>query len=103
MRGLRMKLVQMNLQILKQLCAKNDVQFLGLFGSTARGEATGASDVDLLVRFSKVKSLFELVRIEDEFREAFGKPVDLVTERSVSPYLIDRIRRDMRVLYEQKR
>ena len=41
-----------------EICRRNDVAMLGVFGSVARGEATEQSDVDLLVRFSKQKSLW---------------------------------------------
>jgi len=46
----------------------------------ARGEETEESDVDLLVRFARPKSLLDLVRIEREFSEALGRKVDLLTE-----------------------
>jgi len=53
-----------------------------------------------LVRFSTRKGLLALVRIEREISDILGKKVDLVTESSVSPYLIERIRKDMKILYE---
>ncbi len=81
------------------ICRANDVVMLGVFGSTARGEATDGSDVDLLVRFSKPKSLLTLVTLEQQFEDALGKPVDLLTEAAISPYLRDRILRELRVLY----
>ena len=84
---------------LEQLCRQNDVTFLGLFGSVARGEASSESDIDLVVRFSKRKSLLDLVRIEREIAEALGREVDLVTEASLSPYLQERIQNETRVLY----
>src|SRR5690606_30075086 len=76
---------------LEEICRRNDVELLLLFGSAARGEDTEQSDVDLLVRFSKRKSLLDLVRIEREFAEALGRKVDLLTEGSLSPYLRDQI------------
>lgn len=74
-------------RILAEVCKANDVAFLGVFGSYARGEETPESDVDLLVRFAKGKSLLDLVRIERELSEQIGRRVDLVTEPSLSPYL----------------
>lgn len=76
---------------LEEVCRRNDVEALLLFGSVARGEDTEQSDVDLLVRFSRRKSLLDLVRIEREFAEALGRKVDLLTEGSLSPYLRDQI------------
>ena len=70
-----------------------------LFGSSARGEASPKSDVDLLVEFSEEKSLLDLVRIERELSQALGMKVDLLTEKSVSPYLINDIKKEAKVLY----
>jgi uncharacterized protein len=81
------------------LCEDHDNGFLGMFGSVARGEATLASDIDLLVSFRTPKSLLDLVHIERDFAERLERPVDLVTEASISPYLRDRIRSDLRPLY----
>ena len=86
---------------LEQLCRENDVTFLGLFGSVARGEASSESDIDLVVRFSKRKSLLDLVRIEREIAEAFGREVDLVTEASLSPYLRARVLDDVQTVYDE--
>jgi len=82
------------------LCRKNDVAMIGIFGSMARGEATEQSDIDLLVRFSKRKSLLALVRLEREASAVLGRKVDLLTEAAISPYLRDRIKRELRVIYE---
>jgi len=73
---------------------------IGIFGSMARGEATEQSDIDLLVRFSKRKSLLALVRLEREASAVLGRKVDLLTEAAISPYLRDRIKRELRVIYE---
>lgn len=85
---------------LVDICRQNDVAMIGVFGSTVRGQATGDSDIDLLVRFSKRKSLFALARLEREMTVALGRKVDLLTENAISPYLRDRIKQEMRVLYE---
>ena len=69
------------------LCQRHGVQSLRLFGSAARGEDRPDSDLDLLVRFAETKSLIEIVRIEREFEEYFGRSVDLVTEGELSPYI----------------
>lgn len=73
---------------------------VSVFGSFARGEAGPGSDIDILVRFKDPKSLFELVRIQDELEQALHRKVDLVTEGAVSPYLIDIIRREEVVILE---
>jgi len=82
------------------ILTKNDAEWIAIFGSYARGSADPASDIDILVRFSRKKSLFQLVRIEDELVRALCMKVDLVTENAVSPYLADAIYRDAVVIYD---
>lgn len=82
-----------------KICHKNDVVMIGVFGSMARGEATESSDIDLLVKFSKRKSLLSLVKLEREISNALEMDVDLLTEAAISPYLRDRIKRELKVIY----
>ena len=85
-----------------EICQQNDVSLIGVFGSVARGEATNQSDVDLLVRFSKRKSLLAHVALERQLSAALGREVDLLTEAALSPYLREQILRDLQVLYEAR-
>jgi len=73
---------------------------IGVFGSMARGEATAQSDIDLLVRFSKNKSLLALVALEREISTVLDRRVDLLTEAAISPYIRDRIKSELEVIYE---
>jgi len=72
---------------------------IAVFGSYVRGEERPESDIDIIVEFSERKSLLELVRIERQLSEVLGIKVDLLTEKSISPYLIDAIRKEMEVIY----
>ena len=72
---------------------------IGLFGSVARGEDTSASDIDLLVKFAKRKSLLDIVKLERELSAGLGKKVDLLTEAAISPYMRDRILSELKVIY----
>jgi len=85
---------------LVELCRQNDVRQIGVFGSVARGEADEQSDIDLVVSFSKRISLLKMVALERQFSDALGRKVDLLTEEAISPYLRERIKRDLQVLYE---
>ena len=82
------------------ILSKYDVQKIGIFGSYAKGIQRPDSDLDVLVNFKNVKSLLTLVRIERELSESIGVKVDLLTEQSVSPYLIDRIKSELKVIYQ---
>src|SRR3989344_6317019 len=81
---------------------RNDIDFAALFGSYARNQARGDSDVDLLVRFNSPKSLFEISDIERILAQALGKDVDLVTEKSLSPYIKEDVLRESVVIYEKE-
>ena len=70
-------------------------EVIGVFGSVARGEAGGGSDVDILVRFDEGASLFELVGLGDFLEEKLGCTVDIVSDRAVKPELRESIMRDL--------
>ena len=56
-----------------------------LFGSYARGDATEESDLDFLVDTTgtELTSLLRLGELYCDLEEAFQKPIDLVTVRSI--------------------
>jgi len=64
---------------------------LGLFGSYVRGEQTKDSDVDILVEFSQVPTLFDLVEIEYLISDKLGLPVDLIDKKSLKAALREQI------------
>ena len=70
---------------------------LRLFGSSARGEATGASDVDLLALFDEGKrlSLLDVVHLENHLSDILGRKVDLVDELALKPRLRPHVERDV--------
>jgi len=82
-----------------RLLKNQGVKKVAVFGSYVRGEEKPGSDIDIIVEFSERKSLLELVRIERELSEVLGIKVDLLTEKSISPYLIDAIKSEMKVVY----
>lgn len=82
-------------QILKEQGARK----IAIFGSYVRGKGKTENDIDIIVEFSERKSLLELVRIERELSEVLGIKVDLLTEKSISPYLIDAIRKEAEIIY----
>ena len=91
-----------DVRTLIEVCSHNDVVKIGVFGSTIRGEAGPDSDIDLIVEFSKRKSLLALVALERQLTRALGRKVDLLTEAALSPYLRDRIMRELQVIYEAR-
>jgi predicted nucleotidyltransferase len=61
------------------------IRSLRLFGSTARGEATSESDIDLLVDFSTVPTFSDYMKLRIFLEDLLGKKVDLVTETGLRP------------------
>jgi predicted nucleotidyltransferase len=88
-----------DIKTLVEICKANDVGMVGVFGSMARGEANEDSDIDLLVRLTRPKSLLSLVTLERKLTDALGRRVDLLTENALSPYLRDRILGELQILY----
>jgi hypothetical protein len=64
---------------------QREVKSLAVFGSLARGEATPASDIDVLVEFDRPVGLFEFIRLKLYLEELTGKRVDLVTPDALRP------------------
>jgi predicted nucleotidyltransferase len=73
---------------------------LRIFGSAARGEERPESDVDLIVDFRVPKGLLDLCRLERRLGEVFGRPVDLVTEPGLSPYIREAILASASVIFD---
>ncbi len=79
--------------------AERGARRVSVFGSRARDDARSDSDVDILVDFGERKSLLELVGMEQELSESIGIGVDLVTEKSVSPFLRERVMKERVVIF----
>jgi hypothetical protein len=96
----------MNLNIdqrkIAEFCRNSGISYLALFGSQARGEARESSDVDLLVDFSEEKSLLDHVRLENNLEKLLGRKVDMVTRRSLHPYIKKYVMDDIEPLYGER-
>ena len=67
---------------------------LRVFGSVSRGEATGKSDLDILVNLEPGRTLLDIIAIKQDLGDLLGCNVDVVTEDSVSPYIREQILKD---------
>ena len=58
---------------------------IGVFGSFARGDQRDESDVDVYVEFEEGKRTYDnLFALHELLENVFGRPVDLVTDKSLS-------------------
>jgi predicted nucleotidyltransferase len=70
---------------LRDFCHRWKITEFSLFGSVVRDDFGPESDVDVMVTFAPDagRSLFDMVHMEDELVEIFGRDVDLMTRRSI--------------------
>lgn len=89
-----------DLERLGELCQRFGIATLDVFGSVARGEASSSSDVDLLYQLQPGRSLgWEIEDLSDELATLFGRPVDLVSRRSLHPLIREQVLADAETLY----
>ncbi len=90
--------------IVSPIASRHNVDQVYLFGSYARGTASGASDVDLCVDASKLTGLFSLGALYSDLEEALEKKLDLVTIRSLQynrdEQFVDNLKRERVLIYE---
>lgn len=73
-----------------------------LFGSFSRGEQTEDSDVDILIVLDDSQHVgMKFFGMYEDLKELLGRPVDLVTERSLAPFARESVDRDKILIYER--
>ena len=97
------KLILDNKKKINALCKLYNVKTLFAFGSACSDRFNEKSDIDLLISFNPMDygdyadTYFELA---EKFENLFQRPVDLVTEKSLSnPYFIDAVNKTKTLLY----
>ena len=79
---------------------KHGVKSLSLFGSYARGDADGESDVDFLIENGAITSLFKYYAFVLDLEDALGRHVDVITEGIEDKEFWNSIKKDEVLLYE---
>jgi predicted nucleotidyltransferase len=82
--------------MLPALKTQYHVDALEVFGSFVRGEEKEDSDLDLLVTFDQVPTLFKFVALENHLSDTLGVKVDLVMKESLKPFIGKRILEEAR-------
>ena len=73
---------------------KYNVTRAGIFGSYARGEQNGKSDIDILVEVNERVGLIEFIKLKMAIQELLRKKVDLVEYDTIRPEIRENIIRD---------
>ena len=74
-----------------ELAARHGVHNVRVFGSIVRGDASGSSDVDLLVDVDPARTLLDVIAFEQDLEELLERSVEVLTDGGLSPYLRQRI------------
>jgi uncharacterized protein len=74
---------------------KYKAEIRGIFGSYSRDEATGKSDVDILVHFEKGATLFGWAGLTKYLENKLGASVDVVPEKNVKKEMKPQITKDL--------
>ena len=77
-----------------RIAAANGATRVCIFGSVARGTVGPESDLDLLIDLAPGSDLFDLIAIKQDIEDLLDRPVHVVTEPAVSPYMRDAVLRD---------
>lgn len=93
-----MELVKLRAEEIRRIAELHGATNVRVFGSFARGEESAGSDLHLLIDLKPGRSLLDIVAIKQDLEDLLGLRVDVVTERSVSPYLREAVMRDARRL-----
>jgi predicted nucleotidyltransferase len=101
------KLIEINIDKIKQLCSNYKVKNLYLFGSALRRDFNNSSDIDLLLSFLDGISIKEYTdnffELHYKLEEIFGRQIDLITERSLSnKFFIDEVNNSKQLIYENQ-
>jgi predicted nucleotidyltransferase len=75
----------------KDLSQKYFLKDIGIFGSYVKNTQTATSDLDVLVDFEEIPTLFDLVGLRDELSDLLDTKVDLVMKSTLKPRISKRI------------
>ncbi len=83
--------IQILRKVKPELASRYGVKRLAVFGSFARGEQTGRSDVDLMVELERPLGL-EFVDLAEQLERLLGRRVDLLTPAGLESIRIPSVR-----------
>jgi uncharacterized protein len=98
------KIISDNYENIKAICRVHNVNKLYAFGSICTNSFNDMNDIDFLISFKHMDygdyadTYFNLA---EKFENLLKRPVDLITENSLSnPYFIDSINKTRKLIYE---
>ena len=100
-------LIEEHRDAIRALCRQYGVRRLDLFGSAATGAFDAAtSDLDFVATFVDTRSpgyADRYLRFAEALETLFGRPVDVITERSIrNPYFRQAIEASRQPIYDER-
>jgi predicted nucleotidyltransferase len=92
------EVVQSKRTEIERLAAKHGAANVRIFGSVLRGQETSGSDIDFLIDVVSRTSAWFPSGLALDLEDLLGRPVDVVTERSLHPALRERVLQEARPL-----
>jgi len=82
---MRKKVLEIPSDKIADYCRRWRITELALFGSALRDDFNPESDIDVLVAFDRDAhwTLFDMVDMQEELKDIFGRDVDLVSRRGI--------------------
>jgi predicted nucleotidyltransferase len=82
----------------RKIAHRHGASNVRLFGSAVRGDDGPDSDIDLLIDMAETSSFADYLAMVEELEGLFGRRVDIVIERSLSPHFRPYIEAEARPL-----
>ena len=97
------RIINNNIDKIRTLCVNHNVKSLFAFGSVCTDKFNDPSDIDLLISFNSMDYgdyADNYFLVADKFEDIFNRPVDLVTDKSLSnPFFIDSVNQTKTLIY----
>ena len=79
---------------IRDIAARHGAYNIRIFGSVVRGEAGPDSDIDFLIDVGPTTSSCFPAGLILDLQEVLGRPVEVVTEKALNPYIREHVLRE---------
>lgn len=87
--------------IVVPIAEEHGIRRISLFGSRARGDSTEKSDYDFVISKGRITGFISYMAFIHALEDALGAHVDVVTDTSEDDNLLNSIKEEEILLYEQ--
>ena len=93
---------QLPLEAIRAYCEQRPIKRLLLFGSALRDDFSPDSDIDMLIEYAPEAKLdaYAILRQQADLCKLIGRPVDLGTPQTLSPYIRQEVIESAEPLYD---